>query len=89
MQLDLPVLKLSPVIALISGMAFVIKAGILTGAFYVQAVAMFITSLVMCLVPDYGISIFGLVAAASFFVPGLKYYRQRLGKHGQPTGAQP
>jgi hypothetical protein len=34
----------------------------------------------MCLVPEYGISLFGFVAAGCFFLPGLKYYRQRLGK---------
>lgn len=87
MQLGLPVLTLSPVIALISGMAFVVKAGILTGAFYTQALAMFITSFVMCLAPDYGITIFGFVAAGCFFVPGLKYYRQRLGKGGPSAEA--
>ena len=25
---------------------------------------------------DYGISVFGLVAAAAYFIPGWKYYRQ-------------
>jgi hypothetical protein len=27
--------------------------------------------------PNISISIFGIVSAACFFVPGLKYYRQR------------
>jgi serine/threonine-protein kinase len=76
-ELGLPVLSLSPVIALISGMGFVVKAGILTGAFYLQAAVMFATAFVMCLVPDYGITLFGFAAAACFFFPGLKYYRQR------------
>jgi serine/threonine-protein kinase len=58
----------------------VVKAGILTGAFYIQAVVLFLTAFVMCMLPDIGITIFGLVAAGSFFVPGLKYYRQRLGR---------
>ena len=78
MQLGLPVLTLSPVIALISGMTFIVKAGILTGAFYAQAAALFLTAFVMCLLPDVGITIFGLVSAACFFIPGLKYHRQRL-----------
>jgi serine/threonine-protein kinase len=68
------------VIALVSGMGFLVKAGILTGAFYLQAAVLFATAFVMCIVPDYGITIFGIVAAACFFLPGLKYYRQRLGK---------
>jgi serine/threonine-protein kinase len=80
MLLGLPVLTLSPVIALFSGMAFVVKAGILTGAFYLQAAVLFATAFVMCLLPNYGITIFGLVAAGCFFFPGLKYYRQRLGR---------
>jgi serine/threonine-protein kinase len=77
-QLGLPVLTLSPVIAIIGGMTFVVKAGILTGAFYAQAAVLFATAGVMCLLPDVGITIFGLVLAACFFVPGLKYHRQRL-----------
>ncbi len=76
-QLKLEVLQLSPVLGLISGMVFLCKAGILTGAFYVQALALFLTAIVMAAFPDYGISIFGLVSAICFFVPGLKYYRQR------------
>src|SRR5690606_29927569 len=37
MMLGLPVLTLSPVLGLINGMVFVVKAGILNGAFYFQA----------------------------------------------------
>jgi len=40
-MLELPVLKLSPVLGLISGMVFVIKAGILAGTFYFHAAALF------------------------------------------------
>jgi serine/threonine-protein kinase len=76
--LGLPVLTLSPVIAVISGMTFIVKAGILTGAFYAQAAALYLTAFVMCLLPDVGITIYGLVSAACFFIPGLKYHRQRL-----------
>jgi hypothetical protein len=32
----------------------------------------------MALFPDYAHFIFGAVAAACFFFPGMKYYRQRL-----------
>ena len=73
-------LTLSPVLGLIGGAVFVAKAGILSGAFYVQAAALFATSVVMAVVQrqgsDAGIMLFGVVAAAAFFLPGWKYYRQ-------------
>ncbi len=49
--LGLHVLELSPVLALASGMVFFIKAGMLSGTFYVQAIALFLTSLVMARFP--------------------------------------
>jgi serine/threonine-protein kinase len=73
----LPVLTLSPVLALLAGLVFFAKAGILSGVFYIQAGVLFATSLVMCVVPSYQHIIFGLVSGACFFVPGLKYARQR------------
>jgi serine/threonine-protein kinase len=42
------------------------------------AAVLFATALVMCLVPTYQHVIFGIVSAACFFVPGYKYFRQRL-----------
>ncbi|MFN6191305.1 MAG: serine/threonine-protein kinase [Planctomycetia bacterium] len=80
--LGLPALTLSPVLALLAGLVFFAKAGILSGAFYIQAAVLFATALVMCLVrteseKDVSHVIFGLVSAACFFVPGLKYFRQR------------
>lgn len=75
--LDLPVLTLSPVVAIIAAMVFVVKAGILSGEFYLQAGVMFATAAIMAAVPKYSHAIFGLTAAWSFFFPGLKYYRQR------------
>jgi len=75
--LDLPVLRLSPVLGLISGMVFFVKAGILSGTFYVQAAALFITAFVMGTFPRYSHLIFGTVTALCFFIPGWKYYRQR------------
>ena len=75
--LDLPVLKLSPVLALIGGAAFVVKAGILSGTFYLQAATLFLTAGLMCLVPDLSVSLYGLISAVCFFVPGLKYHVQR------------
>ena len=76
--MQLPVLALSPVLALVAGLVFFAKAGILSGAFYVQAAALFATALVMCKMPDHAHIVFGLVSAACFFIPGLKYFRQRM-----------
>lgn len=78
--LGLPVLTLSPVLGLISGMVFVVKAGILAGSFYIHAIALMTTSVIMAWLQNagwpYGISLFGVVSAATFFFPGWKYYRQ-------------
>jgi serine/threonine-protein kinase len=85
MLLGLPVLKLAPLLAVIAGMTFVVKAGMLTGAFYVQATAEFLIAIPMALFPDYGILLFGAVTAGSFFVPGLYYYRL-VRRAAQPPG---
>ena len=78
--LGLPVLTLSPVLALTSGMVFLVKAGMLSGQFYVQSAALFATALAMAWLQQrgirVGITLFGVVSAACFFFPGLKYYRQ-------------
>jgi len=76
--LNLPPLTLTPLIGVISGMIFLIKAGILSGAFYFQAFALFVTTGFMIAYPDIAHLLYGVVAALSFFVPGLKYYRQSL-----------
>ncbi|MEX0585267.1 MAG: serine/threonine protein kinase, partial [Pirellulales bacterium] len=85
--LGMPVLTLSPVLALTSGMIFLVKAGTLTGQFYFQAAALFATAIAMALLQrlqiPLGITLFGLVSAACFFVPGLKYYRQRTDAAGR------
>jgi serine/threonine-protein kinase len=78
--LGLPVLSLSPILGLTNGMVFIVKAGILSGEFYIHAAVMYATAVVMAVLQrqDYpiGITVFGLAAAATFFFPGLKYYRQ-------------
>jgi predicted Ser/Thr protein kinase len=82
--LDLPVLKLSPILGLIGGMTFVVKAGILAGSFYVHAGVMFGLAILMAWMQhiqfDYGLSVYGLISAATFFIPGWKYYRQSAGR---------
>jgi len=80
--LNLRVLTLSPVISLVSGMVFLVKASLLDGRFYVQAVTLFLTGVLMAViprldVPDFSITLYGVVSGLSFLVPGVKYYRQR------------
>jgi serine/threonine-protein kinase len=77
MLLGLEVLRLAPLMAVIAGMTFAVKAGMLSGTFYISATAEFLIAIPMALYPDYGILLFGAVTAICFFVPGLKYYRQR------------
>jgi serine/threonine-protein kinase len=77
-----PVLALSPVLAVFAGMVFLAKAGILSGEFYLWAGAMFVTAGLMAAFPDVGPLLFGVVSAASFFFPGLKYHRQRIRSAG-------
>ncbi len=72
-----PVLRLAPVLGLLSGMVFLVKAAMLNGVFYVQAVALFVTALAMAHWPAIGHTIFGVVSALCFFIPGWKYYQQR------------
>jgi serine/threonine-protein kinase len=78
--LGLPALTLSPLLAIFAGMVFVVKAGTLSGWFYYAAAASFLTAVPMALWADSGVGplLFGVVSAVCFFLPGLKYYRQRL-----------
>ncbi|MEO2089732.1 MAG: serine/threonine-protein kinase, partial [Gemmataceae bacterium] len=80
----LPSLTLSPVLPVIAAVVFAFKAGTLSGQFYLWALGYFATAVYMAALPQSGHLVFGLVSAASFFVPGLKYYRQR--KRGLTTG---
>ena len=72
-----PVLRLAPVLGLLSGMVFLVKAAMLNGVFYVQAIALFLTALAMAQWSGIGHTIFGVVSALCFFIPGWKYYQQR------------
>ncbi|MBX9682054.1 MAG: protein kinase [Gemmataceae bacterium] len=77
--LHLDVLILSPVLAVAAGMIFLVKAGTLSGWFYIASAACFLTAIPMALVgPPISPLLFGFVSAIFFFIPGLKYYRQRL-----------
>ena len=78
--LGLPPLKLSPVVPLFAATTFLVKGAILSGRFYLQAIALFATSIVMALLPDYGHLIMGVVAALCFLLPGIHYHRARLAR---------
>jgi len=81
MLMGLPVLTLSPILPLIGGMVFTVKGGLLSGEFYFHAAAQYLTAVLMVPLmawyPWAGILLFGIVVAACFFQPGLKYYRQQ------------
>ncbi len=73
----LPSLTLAPVLAVIAAMVFFFKAGTLSGRFYIWVAAYLATAVGMAALPQVGHLMFGVVSALSFFLPGLKYYRQR------------
>ena len=75
--MGLPVLTLSPALAVAAGMVFVFKAGILSGRFYVTAAALFATAAIMPLVQGASLLLMGAATAAAFLIPGVKYYRLR------------
>jgi serine/threonine-protein kinase len=75
--LGLKSLQAAPILGLISGMVFLFKAGILTGKFYLQAAALFLTSLIMAAFPKYALTLFGCVSALCFFIPGWHYHRRK------------
>ncbi len=77
-MLGLPVLTLSPVLAIFAGMVFTIKAGTLCGTFYLEAAVLYGTAILMAVFPAVGPLLFGIASAACFFWPGVTYYRQRL-----------
>jgi serine/threonine-protein kinase len=83
MLIPLKVLTLSPVLGVLGGMVFLVKAGMLSGFFYIAALACFVTAVFMAWFPGHGLFLFGLVSAACFFFPGLKYYRQHV-RSGPP-----
>jgi tRNA A-37 threonylcarbamoyl transferase component Bud32 len=76
----LPVLSMAPGLAVVAAMVFLVKAGMLSGRLYAYAGLYVLTSMAMALMPaepELQLLLFGLVAWASFFFPGLKYYRLR------------
>jgi hypothetical protein len=79
MLLGLEVLTLTPILSIAAGMVFLFKAGTLSGWFYIAAALCFLGAIPMALLgPPISPLLFGAISAVGFFVPGLKYYRQRL-----------
>ena len=76
--LDMPVMKLAPLLTITNGMLFVVKGGILSGEFYVQGALLFLTLIPATLYPPIAIPCFALMSAGCFFVTGLKYHLRHL-----------
>ncbi len=74
--LDLPVMTLAPLLAVVAGSVFLVKASMLAGAFYVAAAILYATAPVMALYPRWALLIFGVVCSGCFFAAGYKYYRK-------------
>jgi serine/threonine-protein kinase len=73
------VLILTPALSIAAGMVFIVMAGTLSGWFYIAGAACFLAAVPMAyLGPPWSPLLFGAISAVGFFVPGLKYYRQRL-----------
>jgi len=77
MALGLDTLQLAPLLGVVAGMVFLVKAGILSGSFYFQAVAMFATAIVMAIYPSFAMLLFGVSSGLCFFFAGQKYYRRK------------
>jgi eukaryotic-like serine/threonine-protein kinase len=86
--LGMPVLRLSPVLAVLAGTVFFVKAGILSGMFYIPAAAMYVTACLMAIWPRFAVTMFGVVSGLGFFVPGLFYHYRRV-RSGQTIAPPP
>lgn len=75
--LEIKTLGLSPLLGVMAGMVFLVKAGMLSGMFYIPAIVMYLTAIVMAFFPDEAMAIFAVSSSACFFFSGLKYYRRR------------
>lgn len=72
----LPPLQLCPWLAGVGSMVFFVKAGLFSGLFYLAALALAACAgLLLLLPPDTGLLVFGVVAAACFMIPGLRFAR--------------
>ena len=83
MILQMDALQLSPILAVITGMMFVTKAGMLSGEFYIYAALNFIAivpmTISMNMQPTWHLNqiILAVVASLGFIIPGARYHQQR------------
>ncbi|WP_435015801.1 serine/threonine-protein kinase [Tundrisphaera sp. TA3] len=70
-------MTLAPILAVTNGMLFLVKAGVLSGEFYIYGGLVLLTMIPGILVPPLALPLFALVSAMGFFIPGLKYRRRR------------
>jgi len=76
--LGLKPLTMAPLWAVACSMAFFVKAGMISGAFYIHAAALLLCAGAMLLVPHYAVLLFGVTLASCFLFSGWKYYRRTL-----------
>jgi serine/threonine-protein kinase len=76
--MNLPVLALLPTLAITNGMLFMIKGGILSGAFYLYAALIFLAMFPIVWFPRFGPLLLALPSAFGFFATGLQYHLRRL-----------
>ena len=71
-------MALAPLLAITNGMLFLVKGGILSGEFYLNAALVFLTLIPATLYPPIAIPAIALVSAGCFFATGLKYHLRHL-----------
>jgi hypothetical protein len=76
--MGLPVMALAPLLAITNGMLFLVKAGFLSGEFYLCSGLVFLTLIPAALYPTIAIPLLTLTFAGCFFATGLKYHLRHL-----------
>ena len=83
--LGLPVWTLAPTLAIQGGILFLAKAGVLSGTFYLYALAEFLVVTPMALFPPFALPIHAAITAVCFTVEGLKHHRRRSRRNASMT----
>jgi serine/threonine-protein kinase len=78
----MPPLTLAPLLGVINSGLFLMKANLLSGAFYLWAAVHFACAAIMVALraaglPDVGLTLLGIAAWASFYFPGRAHHRRR------------
>jgi eukaryotic-like serine/threonine-protein kinase len=76
--LGLPVMALAPLLAITNGMLFLVKAGFLSGEFYLCSALVFLSLVPAALYPKIAIPLLAMTFAGCFFATGLKYHLRHL-----------